>query len=205
MGGGKSRLSTKTIASLQDVTYFSDQEIQEWYKAFIKEVPDGQMNIDQFLNVWKDLFFNNKKKSSIDSVELQSYGKQVFRLIDRNGDGFIDFREFLINVSIEQRGTLEQKLEHVFGLYDLDQNGYVTKPEMLEFVKMVNRAMDLAKQFPGKDPEDVAEQLANKIFWRLDRNKDGKLTMFEFISGIKSNQCLVDYFLGVNLTGPRPK
>ena len=69
---------------------------------------------------------------------MENYGKQVFKLIDRNGDGTIDFREFLINVSIETRGTLDEKLEHVFNLYDLDKNGYVTKSEMVEFIKVYN-------------------------------------------------------------------
>ena len=68
--------------------------------------------------------------------QLENYGKQIFKLIDKNGDGTIDFREFLVNVSIETRGTLDEKLEHVFNLYDLDKNGYVTKSEMIEFIKV---------------------------------------------------------------------
>ena len=69
--------------------------------------------------------------------------------------------------------------------------------------QVVNKAVDVGGHTSNgepMDPEKLAERLANKIFSKLDRNKDGNLTLFEFTAGIKSEPCLVEYFVGQGAT-----
>ena len=43
MGQGKSRLKPEVLDDLKTNTEFSDAEIQEWYKGFLKDCPNGQV------------------------------------------------------------------------------------------------------------------------------------------------------------------
>ena len=52
------------------------------------------------------------------------------RIFDSDGNGFLDFKEFLMAIDIATCQTEESKLAWVFKLYDVDNDGFIDIDEM---------------------------------------------------------------------------
>lgn len=47
----------------------------------------------------------------------------MFSSFDNDGDGFVDFKEFMTGFAVFKKGSVEEKLKWAFSMYDLDKNG----------------------------------------------------------------------------------
>ena len=55
--------------------------------------------------------------------------ERVFSLFDQNGDGFIDYKELLTNLStLRQSGT--EALQLCFQIYDENNSGFITREQV---------------------------------------------------------------------------
>ncbi|XP_031561861.1 neuronal calcium sensor 1-like [Actinia tenebrosa] len=180
MGQKGCKLSPEETQELLQCTYFDKKELHKWYKDFMKDCPSGQLKQEEFQRIYQQFFpFGDPSK----------FAAFVFKVFDRNSDGHISFKEFITALSITSRGSLDEKLEWAFSLYDLDRDGYITRDEMLSIVKaiysMVGNIIDLPQD------EDTPEKRVDKIFKQMDQNNDGRLTMEEFREGSKCDPWIV--------------
>ena len=175
MGKNNSKLNPEQLDDLRLNTEFSDSEIKEWYKAFTLDFPCGRLNRTQFKKLYKNIFPNGDETKFVE---------HAFKSFDVDGDGFVDFREFMMSMSITSRGNTEQRLEWAFSMYDLDADGCITRAEMLEIVRSVQRMVGNNKVMMDNT---TPEQRVDQIFDQMDKNKDGKLTKEEFIRGAKND------------------
>jgi Ca2+-binding EF-hand superfamily protein len=110
---------------------------------------------------------NVLKKLDIPAVENEV--KSLMKSMDRNGDGTIQFSEFAKTMG----GTYyaEKSKEDIvaaFRKYDTDNSGQITADELYQVMK----------DFRGT----VTRQECQKMVNGVDKDKNGKINLLEFIS-----------------------
>ncbi|XP_060076247.1 neurocalcin homolog [Ylistrum balloti] len=175
MGHRSSKLRPKDIRDLQINTHFSEKELQDWYHNFRQDYPDGYLTVDNFITIYTNCFPEG---------DAEGFAQQAFRTFDINGDGVINFREFMCALSVKSRGSTEQKLRWAFRMYDMDNNGYVSRDEMIEIIQTIHK-------MTGNGDESAAEERTDKIFSMMDKNADGQLSQEEFIEGARRDPTIV--------------
>ncbi|CAF1583802.1 unnamed protein product [Adineta ricciae] len=180
---GNKSLAKLRPADLNDFrrhTTFTEAEIQEWYKCFHKDCPSGELTADEFKKIYAQFFT---------AGDSSAFAEHVFRCFDTNGDRKVSFREFLLALHTTAHGTLEQKLEWAFHLYDRDGDGYISRDEMFVIIDAIYKMIGSTAQLP--EDESTAEKRTNKIFRSYDNDRDGRLSREEFIRGAKADQSIV--------------
>jgi len=174
MGNKGSKLPERELKHLKETTYFDRRELRKWFRDFMKDCPSGMLHQDEFERIYQQFFpFGDPSQ----------FAGFVFKVFDEDGNGYISFTEFITALSITSRGTLDEKLEWAFKLYDVDKSGFITRDHMLLIVKsiysMVGKMVDLP------DDENTPEKRVNKIFTKMDINQDYELSLEEFKEGSK--------------------
>lgn len=98
---------------------------------------------------------------------------------------FIDFREFMVSLSVTTRGSADQKLEWAFKVYDVDGNGFITRKEMQLIVHSVEKVLN-----QNSKAYDVSDKRTDRIFRNFDKNQDGVLSLNEFSEAAKQDPTL---------------
>ncbi|CAK8690758.1 hippocalcin-like protein 4 [Clavelina lepadiformis] len=182
MGQQKSKISPKDLNELVNHTDFTEQEIQQWFKSFKRDCPSGILSLKEFEKLYKDFFPNGDAKS---------FAEHAFRTFDANGDGTIDFREFMCALSVTSRGTFEDKLNWAYNMYDQDKDGHVTKKEMLEIMKAIYKMVGKEKLEEVITDGLSPEQRVDRMFNIMDNDGDHQITLEEFKQAANKDPKLV--------------
>ena len=105
MGGAVCRplkLTTGNLKFLRENTKFDEETIREMFQEFSKLNPTGRMDLMNLLQIYQD-FFPEKN--------CKNFCRHVFRVLDIDQNGVVDFREFLLSLNIIISGSVEEQIK----------------------------------------------------------------------------------------------
>jgi len=173
MGAKQSQLTPSDVSQLLHSTDLSEQEIREFHKEFVKSHPKGRLTKLDVSKLYKKTYPKGDPTAVVD---------EMFRVYDVDNNGTIDFREFIVGLGAAQHAAEDQKLKLAFQVFDADQSGYISNAEMHALIRAIYKA-----QAYGKYDEKVADTVGSLMFQQMDKNRDNKITLNEFIEGAKKD------------------
>jgi len=166
LGKQRASLRRRDLVDLVRNTHFSEEEIKKLHTHF-KNISnsiqsDGVIDIAEFQQAL--------------GLKNSAFAERIFRVFDMNKDDVINFREFVCGLSVFcTKGTVEEKLQLSFKLYDRDEDGFIDKPELLSMLKAImfdNMLFHLT--------EDQMRALVDSTFSEADENGDGLISFEEY-------------------------
>ncbi|XP_006808328.1 guanylate cyclase activator 1d [Neolamprologus brichardi] len=159
-------------SSLDDILA---EDMNHWYNKFMKESPSGLITLFELKAILNLKGLNEEANRCVE---------QVFFTFDMDGDGYINFVEYIAAISLMLKGEINQKLKWYFKLFDQDGNGKIDKEEL----ETILQAIQDITQNKDIDPEEIV----SLIFERIDVKGEGELTLEEFIEGAKDHEDIMD-------------
>ncbi|XP_066129343.1 Kv channel-interacting protein 1 isoform X3 [Saccopteryx bilineata] len=181
------------LEQLEAQTNFTKRELQVLYRGFKNECPSGVVNEETFKQIYAQ-FFPHGGESDLDLEkdparpslsDASTYAHYLFHAFDTTQTGSVKFEDFVTALSILLRGTVHEKLRWTFNLYDINKDGYINKEEMVDIVKAIYDMM--GKYTYPVLKEDTPKQHVDVFFQKMDKNKDGIVTLDEFLESCQED------------------
>ena len=124
---------------------------------------------------------NGDGKLSMDEVKIgyrEHYGitmtdeeiERMFRSVDSDNSGFIDYSEFVVAAMNEKQLTTNDKLQAAFKMFDKDGSGVISADEIRDVLGF------------GGNMDNAAIE---RIIKQVDENGDGEISFEEFVAMMK--------------------
>ena len=112
---------------------------------------------------------------------------RLFHLFDEKNHGVISFTEFIKGLSVLcTRGTLDEKIQFSFRIYDLNQDGKISKDELSSVLEacLKDNAVNITKEQLGFVVESTFKQ--------VDQNNDGVIDFEEYKRLVSKQPSILD-------------
>lgn len=164
---GKPELREEDVQALMRTSNKTEAQVRDSFNRFLEDHPTGEIDQEGF----KDLM-----KEALPAKDATALSTHMFKIYDTDGNGTIDFKEFMTLYFMMSEGSPEEILSGIFRMFDDNGDGSITTDEMKKVVKSMYSL--LKTDNPGLVADDC---VASSAFSECDKNGDGKVTREEFI------------------------
>uniref|UniRef100_A0A674JTR4 NAD(P)H oxidase (H2O2-forming) n=1 Tax=Terrapene triunguis TaxID=2587831 RepID=A0A674JTR4_9SAUR len=142
------------------------QILETFFRHLFAQVLDidksdaGDLNFETSLTPKESLKCELSRAEFAESLGLKPqsmFVESMFSLADKDGNGYLSFREFLDILVVFMKGSPEEKSKLMFTMYDVDGNGFLSKEELFRmlrsFIEISNNCLS------GDQMEQVIESM----------------------------------------------
>ncbi|CAK9807118.1 clxn [Anthophora plagiata] len=191
----------KLIESLKRKTRFSWTELDNLCKLYKKLTNPRQQQVGQSViigrrppsnqpvegidrTIFRELLHNTFKVITEDTLV-----ERIFCCWDRENEGIIRLEPWIMGLDLYLRGSLREKIEFCFKVYDLNNDGFITKDEIFQLFKNC-----LMKQPGEEDPDEAVKDLSELALKKLDVDRNGKISFQDYKVAVLEEPLLLEAF-----------
>ncbi len=140
-----------------------------------KDCPSNELTQKEFTKIFQSMY---------PSGNVKDFCKRVFTIYDLDKNGRIDFNEMMIALSILRENDVTKKIELVFRMFDINDDGFLTLTEVKNIINYIDKLARVDDYHKGQnDPITKASNLIRMF----DANNDKLVSLEEFIKGCLEN------------------
>ncbi|CAF1507685.1 unnamed protein product, partial [Adineta steineri] len=173
----------KSIEEIVRITKFNKTEIRLLYKGFKQECPSGAVTEPEFQAIYSHFFPHGN---------CQNYTSFLFRVLDRRKRMYFTFEDYIQTLSILVRGSIKEKLHWIFRLYDIYDDGKLTKQTFETILRSIYDLLGSNIFIHQPITDETVEKHTNLLFEKLDVDHSGTINLDDFENYCLHNQQLID-------------
>jgi len=159
---GSSSKNTKSGKNSRKLSARMDSEVVDAFKLFDTD-NDGRVTRAEIVDLIE----------SLDGDSNCPHVQELLKASDENGNGSVDISQFMalwisFKAKVGDDGDTEDDIKIAFREYDIDNDGYITKDEMVEAIERMGFVSN-------------KEEEANKCLSEMDLDGDGRVSFAEFM------------------------
>uniref|UniRef100_A0A915EGN3 EF-hand domain-containing protein n=1 Tax=Ditylenchus dipsaci TaxID=166011 RepID=A0A915EGN3_9BILA len=158
-----------SLNQLTSETHFTRKEIKSMYRTFKETSPTAIIHRDIVRN-WFMSFFKG---------DTEHFADLIFNTFDVDHSGTITFDKFVKSISVLSRGSLEEKLQWLYNLYDPQSTGFISWHRLLYVITAMDDLIGIDAR-----PRLTREQRikhANYVFNKFDPSGSGVIPKDQFL------------------------
>jgi len=112
---------------------------------------------------------------------------RVFKAFDKKSCGTLRQEDYVIGIAKFLNGTVDEQVQMAFDVYDLNNDGYISREEMFQLLKF-----SLVKAPTEEDPDELVKELVEIIMKKLDYDHDGRVSLQDFRGAVSEEKLLLE-------------
>ena len=134
---GKPQLMEEDVQALMKTSGRTEEQVRDSFNRFLEDHPEGKIDKEgfQFL-MGEALPAKDAKYKVIIKIDkcqtdiTRAMSSHMFKIYDTDGNGIIDFKEFMTLYFMMSEGSPEDILSGIFRMFDDNGDGIITTDEM---------------------------------------------------------------------------